>query len=359
LLLPILFHPEPWNGIMEHLRLLATYADQQRYRFILAIRPGDGGQTRLLAERAALRIVDLGDRRLAGEIRRVCRDESVDLVHIHTPSTAGVAKLALGARLAGARAAVSYHQVQPARLPVRARLANRVAQAVLLNRSTAVSLGVAETLAAHAGLRRDGISVIPNGVAPAPDGAVPVLPREDGTVWFGYFGRLAAEKGLPFLIDGFAEARAAGAPARLVILGEGYEREALERQVREAGIGDAVDFKGYQPDARAWMRSVDVVVHVPEFEGFGLALIEAMEAGKPVIASRVPGGIAELVNDGENGCVVGYPDVSALAGAICEMARDAQRRATLGAAGRARFERLYTAESMVARIASIYDDVLR
>lgn len=358
LLLPILFYPEPWNGIMEHVRLLSMLADPARYTFVLAVRPGDGDQTATLADRGGLEVVRLGEARSPAELRRICRRHGIDLVHAHTPSTSGVARLAMGARLARVPMVVTYHQVQPHRLGARSRAINRIAQAALVARTTAVSAGIAETLSANGGLRRGGIEVIPNGILAAEPGEQPALDHpNDG--WLVYAGRLAAEKGLGFLLDGFAEARRRGAGVRLLIVGEGYERAALEARAAAAGIGDAVQFAGFQPNARAWMRAADVVVHVPEFEGFGLALIEAMEAGRPIIASNVAGGIPELVDDGDNGLLVPYGNVDALAGAIARLAGDAALRERMGAAGRDRYERLYRAESMVARITSIYGAVLR
>lgn len=358
LLLPILFYPEPWNGIMEQLRLLALLADPTRYAFTLGLRPGDGPQTATLAERAGLDVARLGDGRSPAELRRACREHGIDIVHMHTPSTSGVARLALGARLARVPAVVTYHQVQPHRLGARSRAVNRLAQQLLVSRSLAVSGGIAETLARNGGLRRRGIEVVLNGILEAdPESRVPELAREDGAIWLLYAGRLAAEKGLAFLLDGFAAARRRDANVRLAVVGEGYERAALEAQAGALGIAATVTFTGFQPDARAWMRAADVVVHVPEFEGFGLSIIEAMEAARPVIASNVRGGIPELIDDGETGLLVPYGDAQALAGAVVRLAADEALRKRMGVEGRARYERLYRADSMVARTMSIYGSV--
>ena len=354
LLLPVLFYPEPWNGIMEQLRLLVAHAPVGRVEFLLAVRPGDGAQTVALAERARLHVVHLGDAVSTNEIRRICTEQRIDLVHIHSPSTARVGRLALGARWARVPVLVTYHQVQPYRIGARSRAINRLGHRLLVAHTVAVSSGVADTLAAAAGLDRGRIDVIPNGIDDISEPAGPATSANPGEVTLGYFGRLAAEKGLSFLLDGFAAARAAGAPVRLLVVGDGYEREMLERRAAVLGIAPSVTFTGFREDARGLMQSVDVVVHVPEFEGFGLALVEAMAASRPVIASRVAGGIADLVTDGENGVLVAHGDVDGLAAAISSLAGDSVLRARMGAAGRARYIRDYRAAELVARTVRLY-----
>lgn len=356
LYVPVLFYPEPWNGIMEHLRLLIGGLDRGRFEPLLGTRPDDGAQTATLAERAGVGTVPLGGSRSLHAFRVVCARERPAAVHIHTPSTAGVAKLVLGARLARVpRVIVTYHQVQPHALGARSRAVNRAGQ-LLSSHTVAVSHGVAGTLAANAGLARRHIEVIHNGIEPLPSSATAreALPRRPGDVWAGYFGRLAAEKGLRALIDALASARADGTPLRLLVAGDGYERAALESRAKDLALGDAVIFAGQRDDARALMREVDFVVHPPRFEGFGLVLVEAMEAARAIVATDVPGGIPELARDGENGLLVPLDDVPALAAAMRRLATDAGLRERLGAAGRARWEAKFTAERMIARTVALY-----
>ena len=275
---------------------------------------------------------------------------------MHTPSTSGLTKLALAARLARVpRVVLTLHQVAPDLLPWRSRVVNRAGH-YLIDTTLAVSGDAADTQAARAGLRRGRIRIVPNGVEDVPTDVATngLLPRQNGDVWAGYFGRLAEEKGVDTLIDAVARARQEGADLRLLVAGEGYERESLETRAEEAGCREAVLFTGYRADARALMGAVDIVVHPPRFEGFGLVVAEAMAAGRPVIGTDVAGGIPEMVRDGSNGMLVPYGDVAALSAALRRLCGDESLRATLGRAGRARYVQEFTVEKMLERTIALY-----
>jgi glycosyltransferase involved in cell wall biosynthesis len=351
LYVPVLFYPEPWNGIMEHLQVLLARLDRNEFEPLLGTRPDDGTQTASLAERAQVPVVDLGSSRSVGALLRVFRDVRPDIVHVHTPSTSGLAKLALAARLARVpRLVLTMHQVAPDPQSWRTRAVNRAGHH-LIHATIAVSAGAADTQARHAGLARRRMEIIHNGVE---DVAAEVthdnpLAGRNGEVWAGYFGRLAAEKGVDTLVEAVGAVRASGVDVRLLVAGEGYERAALEARAHELGCESAVRFAGYRTDARALMKAVDIVVHPPRFEGFGLVVVEAMQAGRPVIATDVAGGIPELVRDGETGVLVPADDVPALASALGRLACDPGLRAALGAAGRSRYESEFAADRMFAR----------
>lgn len=356
LYVPVLFYAEPWNGIMEHLRVLLAGLDRTRFEPLIGVRPGDGAQTPTLAARAEVATVDLGSSRSVAPLLRVFRQTRPDIVHVHTPSTSGLARLALAARLARVpKIILTLHQVAPDPLPRRSRIVNRAGQR-LVHTTVAVSGGAADTQAVHAGLSRRRIEVIHNGVEDArlDPGATDPLPRHNGEVWAGYFGRLAAEKGVDTLIDAVGAARRTGVDIRLLVAGDGYERAALEARADDLDCADAVVFAGHRADARMLMREVDIVVHPPRFEGFGLVVAEAMEAGRAIVATNVAGGIPELVRDGDNGVLVPPDDVPALAAAIWRVASDEALRARLGAAGRLRYEREFAADRMIERTLRYY-----
>ena len=360
LYVPLLFQPEPWNGIMEHLRLLIDRLDRTRFEPLLVIRDRDGEQTGRLAERCQLPVVHLPDKARPLDMRAVCRLHRVSIVHIHTPVTSGVPATALGARLAGAKVVLTLHQYQPERLPRRTRWINRAVQRTLLSHTTAVSRGVAEAHASNAGLVRERIEIVENGIdfdAGANQEAV-LGPRVAGELRVAYFGRLAHEKGLLDLLNAFAKVHAAVPPARLYLAGAGYLDEELRLRAAALGIAEAVIFLGYRADARALMREMDVIVHAPLYEGFGLSVIEAMAAGRAVVATAAPGGIPELIQDGVDGLLTPVAQPEALAQALVRVLRDDSLRAALGdhavATARSRFD----AALMCERIVSIYERLL-
>lgn len=356
LYVPVLFYPEPWNGIMEHLRVLIGALDRERFEPVLGTRPDDGTQTSTLAERADVATAALGGSRSVGQLRQAFRTARPDIVHVHTPSTSGLTKLALAARLARVPELVlTLHQVAPEPIPWRSRAVNAAGH-YLIDTTLAVSTDAADTQSVHAGLRRARIRVVPNGVEDVPAGIATdgLLPRRNGDVWAGYFGRLAEEKGIDMLIDAVAQARREGTELRLLVAGDGYERAALERRAEAAGCADAVLFTGYRADARALMAAVDIVVHPPRFEGFGLVVAEAMAAGRPVVATDVAGGLPEMVREGQNGMLVPYGDVGSMTAALVALCADEALRCRMGRAGRERYTQDFTVERMIERTLAIY-----
>jgi glycosyltransferase involved in cell wall biosynthesis len=129
-------------------------------------------------------------------------------------------------------------------------------------------------------------------------------------------GRLAEVKDFPTLLRAFACVRAVR-PARLVILGEGREREALEALAAGLGLGpDVLLMPGYDPNPLRWMARAAVLVSSSRWEGMPGVLIEAMAAGCPVVATDCPGGSAEILEHGRLGRLVPVGDDAAMAAAI-------------------------------------------
>ena len=111
-------------------------------------------------------------------------------------------------------------------------------------------------------------------------------------------------------------------PARLVILGEGRERDALAGLVRELGIGHAVALPGFVANPFAWMARARVFAVSSIYEGLSMVLVEAMACGTPVVSTDCPHGPREVLEDGRWGLLVPVGDAEALATAILETLRD-------------------------------------
>jgi glycosyltransferase involved in cell wall biosynthesis len=165
--------------------------------------------------------------------------------------------------------------------------------------------------------------------------------------------RLDKQKGLHYLL----EAAALIPEAMFVLAGEGPERPALEAQTRALGLNHRVVFLGYRDDVGDLLASCDLFVLPSLFEGLPLSVLEAMAAGKPVVATAI-GGTDEAIVHGETGLLVHPADPVALARAIRTAVSDPVLSQRLGAAGRARAQQEFAAESMVRRITEIYDEIL-
>ncbi len=137
----------------------------------------------------------------------------------------------------------------------------------------------------------------------------------------------------------------------------GYER-TLRELVRSLGLEAQVHFTGFQDPVYPALAAMDVYVHPAIMEGFGIALLEAMAAGKPVVATTT-GGIPDIVVHEETGLLVEPGNPEALASAIGVLLEDTSRRAVMGKAGRNRVERLFTVDAMVSRLVACYSGVIR
>ncbi len=187
-------------------------------------------------------------------------------------------------------------------------------------------------LAVSWGVHADRVSVLPN---PAP--ALPELPEraelrrsfELNGDTLAFAGRLTAQKSLGVALA--ALARVDG--VAMLIAGEGDQRAPLERRAAELGLTDRVRFLGPQPRERvlALFKAADAVVLSSSWENFPHAVVEALAAGTPVLATAT-GGVAEVVHDGENGLLVPAGDAEALAGAVRRYFADDALRERLQAA---------------------------
>ncbi|MDB5701428.1 MAG: hypothetical protein JWL66_1627 [Sphingomonadales bacterium] len=144
---------------------------------------------------------------------------------------------------------------------------------------------------------------------------------KEGLVSFISIGRLARQKGHDILIDAFAKVLATCHGARLVIVGDGQEFGALDAQIDRLGIRDHVLLAGKISNPEAELASADCFVSASRWEGFGVAIVEAMSAGLPVIATDCDFGPRDLIDSPEKGWIVPVGDIDALAAAMSAFAQ--------------------------------------
>ena len=155
----------------------------------------------------------------------------------------------------------------------------------------------------------------------------------EGRMVIATFARLSEEKGHRFLLRALKTVREQVPNVLWLIVGEGSERAAIEREIQSAGIGDNVKLVGWRRDAMRIMAAVDVVVQPTLQEAFSQAMVEALWMEKPLVITDVSGA-PDIIRNGENGMLVPRGDSAALAAAIIQVAKDAALRERLGKAGR-------------------------
>jgi len=186
------------------------------------------------------------------------------------------------------------------------------------------SKGLAENLVSASGMRGPPIHVIYSGVITERllEYRAAVAPHRwlgadrDRPVIVGA-GRLKEQKDFGTLIRAFAKLLWQR-EARLILLGEGEDRDRLERFAQEAGIAEAVDMPGFVANPYAWMARADVFALSSRWEGFGNVVAEALALGVPVVSTRCPSGPAEILGHGAYGRLVPVMDADAMADALIE-----------------------------------------
>jgi glycosyltransferase involved in cell wall biosynthesis len=291
-------------------------------------------------------------------LRRLIAAENPHVLHFHT-SRAHAMSLWLG-RHSRRRAVVTRRMDYPLRRGLRTEL--------LYNRAVAAVVAISEDVRRRllaAGVRPERISLIHSAVEPSPEPPGPAARSgararlglsDEATI--GIVAALERRKGHDVLLRALARLREAVPRACCLVCGDGSERASLERLADELGVRGLVRFLGEQRQIADVLAALDVFVQPSRYEGLGVAVLEAMAAGLPVVASRV-GGIPEAVQEGKTGLLVAKEEPEALAAAIAELLQDPARAARMGAEGRRRVLAEFSMEAMADRYERLYQDLIR
>ncbi|MGB8004892.1 MAG: glycosyltransferase family 4 protein, partial [Gaiellaceae bacterium] len=219
----------------------------------------------------------------------------------------------------------------------------------------AITAALARFQVERVGLPAEKVEVIHYGLddVPAAWGSNPPAGVGPGSRVLLAVSRLEPQKGIDVAIRALPEIRRRHPEAVLVVLGEGPQRAELEALAHELDV--PVLLPGRVPDVTAWLGRADLLVHPARWEGFGLALLEAMLASLPVVATNVSS-IPEIVADGETGLLVAPDDAPALAAAVSRVLDDS---GDYGTRGRSRALARFSVERMVDRTLAVYHDALR
>lgn len=308
----------------------------------------------------------LRDVRAFRRLLRLLRREPIDVIHAH------LAYASIWGAVAGwwtGRPVVASLHVTPPRAPrwsreglrrwLRARLLRRCGVVpVAVSRAVARSWSTGTSIPAHR------IRVIPNGIEPVPR-LSPARRRsvrrelgvgDEATVVMTV-AVLRAAKGLDVLLAAAERVVEACPEVCFVAVGDGPEREALERRAAVPGLRDRVLFTGFRSDVAELLAAADVFTLPSREDAFPTVLLEAAAAGLPAVASDV-GGMPEIVVSGKTGGLVPPEDPDALAEALIELVSQPQRRRRLGRAARRRAESELSADLWLDRLSALYDEVL-
>lgn len=343
---------ESVGGLLHHAAALTRALDRRGVEQIVLTRGGGpaGSVERVGAHAVVIRVA-LPLRRarppylVPAALAAPLLAAGVDVVHVHASGEWGLVAVGVAAaRLAGARLVVTLHCSLRHTLVVDSATAARLkrwgapVEGWAVRRADGIvclTARVRDRLAREHGVEPARLHVIPSGWERTRfdgswdgDDPLPALGRPR----IAFCGRLEGEKDVPTLVRAFARLRD---DAQLVVVGDGSARPALEALAARLGVAERVRFLGFVASARvpALLAHVDVLALPSRFEELGTAVVEALRAGVPVVASDV-GGLPEVVGDA--GLLHAPGDAEACARGLAAVLGDRALAARLGAAGRRR-----------------------
>ena len=339
---------------------LTTYLTRAGHRSVVAADPRGALYHRLTA--AGLLVCPLRVRNhcdlLAGLLlRRLVTADRYDLVHFHTARAHALSPWL-------SRTGVKRVVTRRMDYPVRKGRVTDFLYARSVDAVVAISAGVrAALLAAEVPAAR--IRLIPSGVDTtgfAQNSQARIRVRRlygfgDHETVVLSVGALAQRKGHRALLEAAQQLKAQGLKLHYLVCGEGVLGAALRDEARARGLEGEVHFAGFCAEISHYLSAADLFVHVPLWEGLGVAVIEALAAGLPVVASRV-GGIPDLIEDHATGLLVPPQDPTALAAALARLVRAPAWASQLGQAGQAQARAQFDVTVMAQNNAALYYELL-
>ncbi len=352
------------GGGPAHVADLLAGLDPKEFRVTVGAPTGGPYFERFRA--AGAEVVEVAADRLSpftlGKVTRLIREREIRVVHSHGKGAGLYGRLA--ARRAGVAAVHTFHGVHYESYPPGAR-GVYLAMERRLARITHTVIHVSASQAERAGplglAPAERSRVIVNGIDAARvraqlrsrEATRTALGLVPAALVLGTVARFDPVKGLETLLEAMARLRQVRPGAVCLVVGDGPESGRLRARARRLGLGGSVVWAGPLPDAARYFAARDVYVTASLGEGLPLGVLEAMAAGLPVVATRVPGHV-DSVTDGVTGLLVPSRDPGALAEAAETLLADGACRLRMGDAARERVVRDFSMARMTAEVADVY-----
>ncbi|MGH9360791.1 MAG: glycosyltransferase [Thermoanaerobaculia bacterium] len=309
------------------------------------------------------------DLRVVLRLARLLREQGVDIIHSNNWGTLveciAAAKLAGGRPVVHTQHGLDFGFEETGRLRSFLRLLVKRSVARWVSRFIAVSGEVCEVVRREWRVSGSKVQVITNGVAPM---AVGVdgrereevrreLEIEPDSLLIGAVGWFRPVKDYPCLVEAMEQVARCLPQARLVIVGDGPLRGAIEAAIERHGVRARVKVLGARRDVARILSALDLFALSSISEGISLSILEAMSLKLPVVATRV-GGNPEVVEDGVTGLLVAPRDPKEMARAMVEILSDAPRRRLMGERGHARYQERFSLGRMAAEYEELYRSVV-
>lgn len=292
-----------------------------------------------------------------GQLRGIIRVEQIDVIHAHEFAMNSYGSILSG--LTGVPVITTVHGKSYYHEKWRRRIAYRLI--ARWSKMVAVSEDIRNFLITRVGIKADQVMTIRNGIdvnayiAPVDEDGAPEKERQEYVI--GAVGSLYPVKGHTYLLKALAIVLKTHPDVVCKIAGQGHLLPRLQAEAADLGIGNQVAFLGLRDDIPQFLQSIDVFVLPSLSEGLPLSVLEAMAAGKPVIATNV-GGVSEVVQDQRTGFLVPPKDPEAMANRILRVMADQAMAERLGRAGREKVERDFSLDTMTQQYEALYEEAL-
>ena len=354
------------GGAEMVVRDLARFLDRDRFEVCICCTRGLGGPIGEGLVRDGFDVFVLPGRHdgrtdylTALKFRRAVRDRHVDIVHTHAMAPlldAGPCRLTMP----GLKVVHTFHFGNYPHDSWRYHIMEGIG-ARAVDKLIAVGWEQRRRIQAAYRLSDSGIGMIWNGVTIAPaaaDVAFRTQIRTGDRLLVGTIAKLIEQKGLDDLLAVARGCRDAGHRMQFVIVGEGPLRGMLEQRRHELGLDDMVVITGWIPNAAAQaLPAFDVFIQPSRWEAMSIAILEAMAAGKAIVATRV-GDNPHVLEDRISGLLADSGDIAGMVNALASLV-DGELRLRLGRAARARFEEKFTVDQMTRRYENVYCELAR
>lgn len=295
--------------------------------------------------------------RLSRILYKLKRD--VDLVHVHNISWFGTF-VTLSAKALGLPVITKLPNIGNFGIPGMRCGPLGFLRVAFLGKSDAIIAMTPESMAELAGIGYPAARVlkVTNGIPLIPANSPPPRPSQSETLNAVFVGRLSPEKGIRDLLHAWSMARLRAArPVKLRLIGQGPQESELRAIALALDLGGTIEFLGHCADVPAELANADLFVLPSYGEGNSNAILEAMRAGLPIVASRVGGAVIQVGREGERFL---FPpgDRQALADRLFELINDEALRIHLGAVMRDRIEKLFAIDSVAAVYEQAYELIL-
>lgn len=352
------------GGAEKLLLSTARRLNSNKYRTIVCYLKGEGALSEDF-EKSGIAVIALGMRHRLDftaiiKLVRLIKKERIGLVQTHLIHAHIIGRIA--AKLVGVPVIISTEH----------NLYNRGGKYLLLNlinritarftdRMIAISEAVKDSIVESGRIRASRVSVIYNGIDTNEfkriNGKREEFPINPAPSVVGMVARLEPQKGHRYFLKAASQVVKDIPGVKFLVVGDGPLKEKLRTQATKLGLSRDVIFAGSRRDVPQILGALDILVLPSLWEGLSNVILEAMAAGKPVVATEV-GGIPEVVKDGETGLLVPPKDPDALARAIVKLLQNKELAKRMGRAGKKRVKEHFTIERTVAQTEKLYNSLI-